>query len=128
MIALVVTFASRGLLIFFLPGAINLRHLAASRLGEFRYYTNDWEWAKAGFMGPFFNILLATVLAFFKSNEFVSQLMFMNVLFAVYSLIPAPGNIGLYLLYPHIHFYTFTTAFVLASSATVFFLPPLFTL
>ena len=86
LIGLVVTFASRGYLIFFLPGAINIRHLAASRLGEFRYYTNDWEWAKAGAMGPFLNILFAIALSPFRHNPFVRQLMVMTILFAAYSL------------------------------------------
>jgi hypothetical protein len=128
MVALVITFASRGYLVFFLPGAVNLRHLTASRLGEFRYYTNDWEWAKAGFQGPFWNILLAVFLSPFKANPYVSQLMLMNVLFAIYSLLPLPGNIGLYLFYPHIHFWTLTVGIVLACSAMVFFLNPILTL
>lgn len=124
MLAIVVTFASRGLLIFFLPGGINLRHLTASRLGEFRYYTNDWEWAKVGFMGPFMNMFLAILLSPFKSNFWVSQLILMNIFFAVYALIPLPQNLGLYLFYPHIHFWTFTVGFVAATAATVYFLPP----
>ncbi|AJF61521.1 TPA: hypothetical protein HA239_03030 [Candidatus Woesearchaeota archaeon] len=128
MIALVVTFASRGYLIFFLPGAINIRHLTASRLGEFRYYTNDWEWAKAGFMGPFFNVILLLLLSPFKSNPFVMQLMVLSLLFAIYSLIPLPGNVGLYLFYPHIYFWTFTLAFVVVASAIGFFLSPIIAL
>ncbi|NTV24019.1 MAG: hypothetical protein HGA85_06655 [Nanoarchaeota archaeon] len=125
MIALVVTFASRGLLIFFVPGGMILRHLAASRLGEFRYYTNDWEWAKAGFMGPLFNILLAAVLAFFKTNPYVNQLIVMNIMFAAYSLLPLPGNVGLYLFYPHLYFWTFTVGFVAVSSVLIYFINPL---
>lgn len=124
MLAIVVTFASRGILLFFLPGGINLRHLTASRLGEFRYYTNDWEWAKVGFMGPFMNMLLAIMLSPFKSNFWVSQLMFMSILFAIYAVIPLPQNLGLYLFYPHVHFWTFTVAFVVGSAAVVYFLPP----
>jgi hypothetical protein len=127
MIALVITFASRGYLIFFLPGAINLRHLAASRLGEFRYYTNDWEWAKAGFQGPFFNIMLAVFLSLFKSNPYIRELMIMNVFFAIYSLLPFPGNVGLYVFYPHIHFWTFILGIVVACSIMVFFLNPILT-
>ena len=128
MVALVITFASRGYLVFFLPGAIHLRHLAASRLGEFRYYTNDWEWAKAGFMGPFLNILLAVILSVFKSHPLVRQLMIINLLFAWYSLIPLPGNLGLYLFYPHIYFWTLTVGIVLAVTLMVFFLNPILTI
>jgi len=120
MLAIVVTFASRGLLLFFLPGGINLRHLAASRLGEFRYYTNDWEWAKVGFMGPFMNTLLAILLSPFIKNHWVSQLILMNILFAVYAIIPLPQNLGLYLFYPHIYFWTFTVGFVFAGSVLIY--------
>ena len=123
MIALVITFASRGLLIFFLPGAINIRHLTASRLGEFRYYTNDWEWAKICFIGPFLNILLVMLLSPFKSNQIIFDLMIMNIFFAIYALIPLPGNLGLHLFYPHIHFWTFTVAMVITATLLVFFLP-----
>ncbi len=119
MIGLVVTFASRGVLIFFLPGAINIRHLAASRLGEFRYYTNDWEWAKVGFMGPFMNILFAVILSFFRGNRILEQLILMNIFFAFYALVPLPGNTGLYLFYPHIYFWTFTVGFVASCSVLI---------
>ncbi len=128
MIALVITFASRGFLIFFLPGAINVRHLTASRLGEFRYYTNDWEWAKVGFMGPFMNIILVVILSPFRQNPIIQQLMIMNILFAIYSLIPLPGNLGLYLFYPHLYFWTFTVVFVGVCSALSFFLNPFITI
>jgi len=128
MVALVITFASRGLLVFFLPGGIHLRHLSASRLGEFRYYTNDWEWAKVGFTGPFLNILLAIGLAFFKSNPLVRQLMIICLLYAWYSLIPLPGNLGLYLFYPHIYFWTLAVGIVLAVTLMVFFINPFLTL
>lgn len=120
MIALVITFASRGLLIFFLPGAINIRHLTASRLGEFRYYTNDWEWAKIGFIGPFLNIFLVMILSPFKSHQVVFDLMIMNIFFAIYALIPLPGNLGLYLFYPHIHFWTFAVGIVITATLLVF--------
>ena len=87
MVGLVIAFASRGYLIFFFPGAINIRHLTASRLGEFRYYTNDWEWAKAGFQGPFFNVILIVFLGFFKQHDLVRQLMIMNIFFITYSFL-----------------------------------------
>jgi hypothetical protein len=128
MIALVITFASRGFLIFFLPGGINLRHLAASRLGEFRYYANDWEWAKAGFMGPLMNIIAATLASPFKDIDIVRQFMMMNIFFAIYSLVPLPSNLGLYLFYPHIYYWSFAVSFVATCTALMFFLNPLITL
>ncbi|MBN2367621.1 hypothetical protein JXC34_01280 [Candidatus Woesearchaeota archaeon] len=128
MIGLIITFASRGYIFFFLPGGINLRHLAASRLGEFRYYTNDWEWAKAGFMGPFFNVMLAVILSLFRQNPIVMQFIIVNLCFAWYSLIPLPGNLGLYLMFPHFHFWTFAVGIVATASLLLFFLNPLFTI
>jgi len=128
MAAVVIAFSSRGYLIFFLPGGIKLRHLAASRLGEFRYYTSDWEWAKAAFQGPFFNIVLALILSMFKHIPVARQLMVMNIMFAIYSIVPLPGNVGLYLFYPLIFFWAFTVGFVLSTSLLIFFLSPFFTL
>jgi hypothetical protein len=128
MFALVITFASKGWLVFFLPGAMNIRHLTASRLGEFRYYTNDWEWAKIGFVGPFMNTLLVVMLGFFKDIPLVRELMIMNVMFAAYALVPIPGNLGLYLFYPHIYFWTFTVGVVAGCCLLAFFLPPFFAL
>lgn len=133
MIALVITFASRGFLIFFLPGGVNLRHLSASRLGEFRYYTNDWEWAKAGFMGPLMNIMAAVLVSPLKNVMLFDipifrQFMMMNIFFAIYSLIPLPSNLGLYLFYPHIYFWTFAVAFVSSTTALMFFVAPWITI
>ncbi|MEM2139145.1 MAG: hypothetical protein QXM96_03250 [Candidatus Woesearchaeota archaeon] len=119
MIGMIITFASRGKIFFFLPGGINLRHLRATRLGEFRYYTNQWEWAKIGFLGPFLNIFLAVILSFFKQFDLVKELIFINVMFAWLSLIPAPGNSGMYLFYPHIYFWVFIVGFVLSSSILI---------
>lgn len=128
LIGFVVTFASRGILIFFLPGAINLRHLSASRLGEFRYYTNDWEWAKIGFLGVMGNLMTAVIFSFFKGNLVVDYFVWMNLYFAWYSLIPAPGNVGLYLFYPHIHFWFFVVGLVLTTSLALFLVHPLLAL
>ncbi|MEM4397435.1 MAG: hypothetical protein QW757_02290 [Candidatus Woesearchaeota archaeon] len=116
MIGMIITFASRGKILFFLPGGINIRHLRASRLGEFRYYTNQWEWAKIGFLGPFLNVFFAVILSFFKQYDLVRELIFINIMFAWLSLIPAPGNSGMYLFYPHIYFWVFIIGFVFASS------------
>jgi len=74
------------------------------------------------------NILLAIILSVFKANPLVRQLMIINLLFAWYSLIPLPGNLGLYLFYPHIYFWTLTVGIVLAVTLMVFFLNPILTL
>jgi hypothetical protein len=54
--------------------------------------------------------------------------MIINLLFAWYSLIPLPGNLGLYLFYPHIYFWTLTVGIVLAITLMVFFLNPILTI
>lgn len=125
LIGMIITFASRGKILFFLPGGINLRHLRASRLGEFRYYTNQWEWAKIGFLGPFFNIFFAVILSFFRQYDLVKELIFINVMFAWMAIIPFPGNSGMYLFYPHLYFWVFIVGFVFSSTIvlllTIFF-------
>ncbi|MBD3203232.1 hypothetical protein GF327_02990 [Candidatus Woesearchaeota archaeon] len=99
MMAMVVAFASRGLFIVALPGQIVLNMLTASRLGEFRYYTNLWEIGKSQFGAPYANFLVACIASFFQSNPIFHKLMTINILFAIYSLVPFPGNPGMHLFF-----------------------------
>ncbi len=112
MLSLVLAFASRGLFVVFLPGYVVLHMLTGSRLGEFRYYTNLWEWAKSLFGAPLFNLGLACFLGSFRNpSPFVTNLIKMNVMFALYSLLPLPTNIGLHMFWYYKYFWGFAVAF-----------------
>jgi hypothetical protein len=79
-------------------------------------------------MGPFLNVMAAVFASPFRSNPLVMQFMIVNIAFAFYSFIPLPGNLGLYLFYPHIYFWTFALGIVFACSLMAFFLGPILTI
>jgi hypothetical protein len=117
MLSLVITFASRGKLIFFLPGYIVIHMLAASRLGEFRYYTNLWEWSKSCFGGPFMNLVLVILLSFTPHKEIaiLHKALLINVWFAIFSILPFPFNPGMYMFFYYRHFWAFSAGFIIAA-------------
>ena len=131
-IGVIVMFASRGDFSFFLPGLITVKHLAASRLGEFRYYTSDWEWVKAIFLAPFSSLLLACFFSFsrgfFAPDTLVflllDQLMWISIYFSWFYLIPLVGNVGIILFYPNIHFWLFCVGLVVTCSLLLLLPPP----
>jgi hypothetical protein len=113
MLSLVIAFASRGYLIVFLPGYTIINMLAASRLGEFRYYTNLWEWAKSLFGAPLFSFIVCCITALLPlSNPIIKKFLFVNILFAAWSLLPLPGNPGMYMFWYHKYFWGFAVGFV----------------
>jgi hypothetical protein len=99
MISLVIAFASRGLLVVIMPGQVAIKMLAASRLGEFRYHTNLWEWGKSLFGAPLANFIVACIVSFFPKTLIVEKFLLINVLFAIFSLVPIPGNVGMHLFF-----------------------------
>ncbi len=123
MISLVIAFASRGSLIFFTPGYIVIHMLAASRLGEFRYYTNLWEWAKACFGGPFLNFLAAVMLSLTPHAEIaiLHKALMINIWFAIFSLIPIPFNPGMYMFFYYRWFWAFAVGMIVFGSILVVF-------
>ncbi|MBN2423258.1 hypothetical protein JXB41_08605 [Candidatus Woesearchaeota archaeon] len=129
MISLVICFASRGLFVVIMPGYVVIHMLAASRLGEFRYYTNLWEWAKSLFGAPLANFLVACILSFFaKDNFIITKLMTINIYFAIYSLVPLPNNPGMYMFWYHKYFWGFAVGFILGGIALLLITSPLIAL
>ncbi|MBU0758546.1 MAG: hypothetical protein KKF44_10850 [Nanoarchaeota archaeon] len=123
MISLVVCFASRGLLVVLAPGYIVIHMLAASRLGEFRYYTNLWEWAKTCFGGPLFNFVLACLLSFIPGEiPFVKQMIWINIMFALWSLAPIPTFPGMYMFWHRQFFWAFGVGFVVGGAILLYVL------
>lgn len=127
MISIVIAFASRGSIILFVPGYIAINHLAASRLGEFRYYTNQWEWAKSSFGAPLFNFLFIVILGFLPFREIIllRKLLMTNLWFAVFSLLPLPNNPGIYMFFGMRWFWAFAVGFTVGGCLLVLFTKPL---
>jgi len=116
MISAVIAFASRGTIIFFMPGYTIIHHLAASRLGEFRYYTNLWEWSKVCFGGPLMNFLLAALLSAFPhpAGSLMHRLIIVNIWFAIFQILPLPFNPGMYMFFYYRWFWAFATGMIIS--------------
>ncbi len=92
--SLVLAFASNGLIQLVLPGGMVLAVLVRHRLGEFRYGLNYWENGIIAMYGPLSNLFLAFIaklfLVLFPASAFFQKLLFMNVIFAICTMLPIP--------------------------------------
>ncbi len=129
MLSMIIAFASRGYLIVVMPGYVVINMLAASRLGEFRYYTNLWEWAKSLVGGPLFNFLAACLFTAIPiQHPICERIINMNILFAVFSLVPMPNNPGMFIFWYHKYFWGFSVGFILGGVALLKLLGPFYAL
>ena len=115
---LILTFASNGYLFLLIPGHCIIKHMPRLRLGEFRYGMNMWEYAKIAAAGPVGNILLAM---FFKAFSFlgsplIDKAITINIILALFSLVPLPGNDGLDIFFGSRFFYVFLVIFLVLIS------------
>jgi Zn-dependent protease len=78
----------------FLPGGIFIHLLSAHRLGYFRYGLNMMAHALIAFAGPLANIIIAIIFKILHSilpgNPLLGKIVLVNMLFAVFSLLPIP--------------------------------------
>ncbi len=121
---LMITFASNGNLFFLSPGHVTLKHMPRLRLGEFRYGMNMWEYAKIAAAGPVGNILLA---AFFKAftflgNPLIDKAVTINILLALFSMVPFPSTDGLDIFFGSRIFYFFVLAVIVGMAVSLFLL------
>jgi len=121
---LLLTFASNGNLFYLAPGHVTLKHMPRLRLGEFRYGMNMWEYAKIATAGPIGNLLLA---AFFKAftflgNPLIERAVTINILLALFSMVPLPSTDGLDIFFGSRIFYFFVLAVVIGMSIALFLL------
>ncbi len=106
-LALILCFISRGTLLFFAATGMWIHHLAAHRLGYFRYGPNVRAFGVIAMMGPIANILAATIVKFLQVNlhllpmnsVFIDKFFLFNWLFAVLNLLPIPPLDGSRLLF-----------------------------
>jgi hypothetical protein len=117
-IGLVLCFASNGFLFFLGSGEVQLRHVPRWRVGKFRYGLNYWDYAKISFAGPMANVFLAI---FFKmlswtGSPLIEKAILANILIAIFSLVPVPGNDGLNLFFGSKPFYAFSVGTIVGIS------------
>ncbi len=118
-IGLVAALLSRGKLWILAPGGIFLHHMAIHRLGWMRYGINVKALGLTALMGPVFNIIFGaiakTIALWFPNAAFVpvlNKVFFINIIFAVYNLIPIPPLAGSRFLYYSRMFYAFIFGFI----------------
>jgi len=103
LIGILFTFISNGKWYIVLPGGILLHHMAIQRLGHFRYGLNYFTQGMLAVAGPMANLILAT---FFKTlslfgvfPEFFDTMTFINLYYAVFTMLPLPRLDGIHLFF-----------------------------
>ena len=121
---LILCFASNGNLFFLSPGHVRLTHMPRLRMGEFRYGINMYEYAKIAASGPLANIVLAMFFkAFmFLGNPLIEKAMYINILLALFSMVPLPNTDGLDMFYGTRLLYFCTLGFFIGVSLALFLL------
>ena len=121
---LILCFASNGNLYFLSPGHVRLTHMPRLRMGEFRYGMNMYEYAKIAASGPLVNIVLAIFFkAFmFLGNPLIERAMFINILLALFSMVPLPNTDGLDMFYGTRLLYFCVLGFFVGVSLALFLL------
>ncbi len=121
-IGLVLILVSRGNLWFIAPGGIVIYHMAAHRLGYFRYGTNMWALGMISLAGPLavivFGGFFKTLILYFPwvpLNVFlVDKLFKFSLIYAFYNLLPIPPLVGANLFFATRNWYVFIMGTVVA--------------
>lgn len=141
---LIMALITRGTIPLLLPGGIYVHHLAAHRLGAFRYGPNVVAISIIAMMGPLFNIFLATIVKTLQiwvpfgllNTAIVDRIFIFNLLFAMFTLLPIPpldgsrmffhsrlayafvfGTVATYVLLAYVfQFYSYITALVVGGA------------
>jgi len=100
-VALLITFVTRGYIILAFVGTTLIYHLEGHRLGKFRYGLNYKDLGVISLMGPVAMIILAVIFKiiskFFMDSPLVSKMIVACLLIACFSMLPFPwidgGNV-----------------------------------
>ena len=102
-ITLACTFLFQGKFYIILPGGVAFFHMAVQRLGHFRYGLNLLSSGLIGAMGPLANLVMATFWETLALNgifpDFMHQMTFINLYYAVFSMLPLPNLDGISLFF-----------------------------
>ena len=93
--ALVLAFVSRGYFWVLISGGIMIFPIAVHRIGFFRYGSSSIAIGLSALAGPAANILLAVIFRLiwnYMPSAFIAKAVSFNVWYAVWSMLPIPGN------------------------------------
>jgi len=114
-IGLVLVLVSRGNLWFIAPGGIVIYHMAAHRVGYFRYGVNMWALGMISLVGPLAVIVfggffktMTLYFSWFPLNVFLVDKMFkISLIYAFFNLLPIPPLVGANLFFASRNWYVF---------------------
>jgi hypothetical protein len=127
-LALIITFISRGWIWIPIAGGMLLHHMAGHRLGFFRYGLNMLDNGIVAASGPLANILFGTILKQL-ANWFgpaagipiIDKIYWFNLIFALVNMLPIPPLAGSKLLYNSRLPYIFIFSFMVIYTVLAFF-------
>ena len=101
-ITLLCTLLFQGKIYVIIPGGVTFYHMVIQRLGHFRYGLNLLSCGLIGAMGPLANLIMATFWETLALNgilpDFFHQMTFINLYYALFSMLPLPNLDGISLL------------------------------
>ncbi|HLC74230.1 MAG TPA: hypothetical protein VJH88_00060 [Candidatus Nanoarchaeia archaeon] len=123
--SLIIVFISDGKIPLALPGGVVNAILVRQRLGEFRYGLNYWENGLIALYGPLANLALAFFakvgLAIFPESYFLNQLLFLNIIMAICTMLPIPPLDGISTFFGSRVVYILAFIGILASGVLIYF-------
>ncbi|MFT4343986.1 MAG: hypothetical protein ACMXYE_04535 [Candidatus Woesearchaeota archaeon] len=130
-VALILTFITRGWIWIPIAGGMIIHHLAGHRLGFFRYGLNMLDNGIIAASGPLANILFATIVKEMgnlimpaSSIPIIEQIYWFNLVFALVNMLPIPPLAGSKLLYnsrlPYVFIFSFILVYVLLAAMQLY--------
>lgn len=127
LIPLFIAFISNGEWLFLSVASFTFLHLKPRMSKEFPLLT-DYEEAKIAASGPLGNVFLAVILKLLSLTISLNQAIQMNLLIALYHLIPLPGLSGIKIWFGDRLYYVFILFLVIFISTLILVLSPIATL
>jgi len=107
-IAVIITFASKGLFYFTAIESYDITQEKKRRIGRKWMNIREFEHALIAFAGPAASMLFALILQAFNPTGILSLFITMNVTYALYHMLPISSLDGCKIFFSAKHFYVFT--------------------
>ena len=128
-ISLIVAFISNGNLWLIIPSGFMLHHIAAHRLGWFRYGINYFGQAMVALAGPLFTLMLIIflkILSAFSPSPLIHKAIVFNAIYTITSLMPIPPLDGSKIYFGSRMLYAFVVPLIALSTILMVVSVPIF--